>query len=82
MLDKYIITVRGRKDFEKKAKEYFVNMTCAIRTLHKTNNQSCYHSHFAASFITFSSMAEIEDFENTHMDSTPFRRCGNCFRKG
>ena len=80
MLDEYIIKASNRKDFEKKAKEYFVNMTGRIRTLHKTNYCSCGYSRFATEFITFTNMEEIATFEKTHMNSTPFRRCGNCFR--
>lgn len=79
MLDKDIIYVQGKADFDRLVKNYFVNMENNIRTLHRTNG--CYYGKCASKFITFDSMEEVEKYEAIHPDATPFRRCGNCFRK-
>ena len=80
MLDNDIIIAKCQKDFDKEAKELFVNMQGNVRTLHKTNNKSCYYSRFAYSFLTFSNIDEVEMYEKKHKNATPFKRCGNCFK--
>ncbi len=81
MLDKDTLMASGKKEFDQKAKEFFVNMQGNVRTLHKTNNKSCPHSKCAYSFLTFSTIEEVVAYEKKHMDATPFKRCGNCFKK-
>ncbi len=81
MLDEYIETANNTNDFIKHAGVYFANMEKNIRTLHKTGYRSCQYSSFAYQFIPFNSFEEVVAFENKHTDMTPFRRCGNCFRK-
>ena len=78
MLDKDVIVVTGKQEFDENVKEYFVNMENNIRTLHKTGG--CYYAKCAYKFITFSSLEEVERYEKMHKDATPFRKCGNCFR--
>lgn len=80
MLDKDTIVVIGKTEFDKQVKELFVNMTSNVRTLHKTNFKSCPYSKMSNRFITFSNMKEVDAYERTHKDATPFKRCGNCFR--
>ncbi len=79
MLEKNTIIVSSKREFDKKVKSYFVNMENNMRTLHKTGN--CYYANCAYKFITFDSMDEVEKYEKEHKDATPFRRCGNCFKK-
>lgn len=79
MLEKEIISAQDKEEFEKKTKKYFVNMYENARTLHVTNNKSCPHSKFAYSFLTFSTMDEVLEFERKNKNATPFRRCGRCF---
>lgn len=79
MLDKDIICVSGKKEFDKYVKDYFVNMQNNTRTLHKTNG--CHCAKCATRFITFSSLEEVKSYEKQHSDATPFKRCGNCFKK-
>lgn len=81
MLDKDIVSGLRGGEFQSSVGEYFVNMTGYIRTLHKTNCKSCPHSSWAYSFISFNSLKEVEEYEKAHKDATPFRRCGNCFKK-
>ncbi len=80
MLDKDIIIAKGKKEFDKEAKEFFVNMQGNVRTLHKTNYKSCPWSKNAYSFLTFSNIDEVEKYEKNHKNATPFKRCGNCFK--
>ncbi len=80
MLDQYIKTARNGKEFMQQSEKYFVNMSNNIRTLHITECISCQYSRYAAQFITFSSMEDVELFEKNHTQDTPFRRCRNCFR--
>ncbi|WP_026524717.1 hypothetical protein [Butyrivibrio sp. MB2005] len=79
MLDKDIIVASTHKEFADNVKEYFVNMEKNIRTLHRTNG--CQWAKGAYKFITFSSLDEVEKYEIEHKDATPFRRCGNCFKR-
>ncbi len=79
MLDKDIIIANNKREFDEKVKSYFVNMEKNIRTLHKT--RGCYWANHASRFITFSSLSEVEQYEKQHKDATPFRKCGNCFKK-
>ena len=79
MLDKDTICVSGKKDFDKYVKEYFVNMEKNVRTLHKTGG--CQWAKCASKFIPFSSMEEVEQYERLHADATPFKKCGNCFKR-
>ena len=81
MLTTDIITVANKAEFDRYTKKYFVNMCKNIRTLHITNNSKCHYSDFAIKFIPFSSLEEVAEYEVAHSDATPFRRCGNCFRK-
>ena len=80
MLDNDIIIAKSKKEFEQQVKELFVNMQGNVRTLHKTNFKSCQHSKYASSFLTFSNMNEVEAYEKSHKNATPFKKCGNCFR--
>lgn len=77
MLERDIITAHRKQDFDANVKEYFVNMKGNTRTLHKTGG--CYYATYAYKFITFTSMEEVEAYEKTHKNATPFKRCGNCF---
>ena len=79
MLDKDVIHVPGKAEFDKYAKCYFVNMTNNMRTLHVTGK--CCKSKCCNDFITFDSMEEIEKYQKIHADATPFRKCGLCFKK-
>ena len=78
MLEEYILVAHRKKEFDEQVKEYFVNMEKNVRTLHKTGK--CYWANYAYKFITFSSLDEVKEFEKTHRNATPFKRCGNCFR--
>lgn len=77
MLDKDIITASGKAEFDKYVKEYYVNMTGNVRTLHK---KGCYLCPLAYSFITFDSKGEVDAYEKMHQNATPFKKCGVCFK--
>jgi hypothetical protein len=82
MLDNDIKVANSKKDFEKNCKEeFFVNMTKSVRTLHKKDNPSCHYSGYAFEYIPFKTLKDVERYEEKHADATPFKRCGNCFKK-
>lgn len=79
MLEEYTITSGSGKLFQELSKEYNVNMTGLVRTLHKKGS-TCPYSHGMTSFIPFDTLDEVEKFEKEHI--VTFKRCGNCFRQG
>ena len=81
MLDKDIVVATSKKEFDAATDILFVNMCNNMRTLHKTYNKSCPYSKCASRFIPFSGIEEVEVYERQHKDSTPFKKCGNCFKK-
>ena len=82
MLSGDTIRVEGKKDFDEKCTgDYFVNMANNVRTLHKKNNSLCMHSSLSFEFIPFISLEDVKAYEELHKDATPFKRCGNCFKK-
>ena len=82
MLDKDVILVGSKNEFDTRCiKRYFVNMYKNVRTLHMKGCTSCQYSTFAEAFIAFDSLKEVEEYEETHKNATPFKRCGNCFKK-
>ena len=82
MLDSDIKVAKNKKAFEKNCTEdLFVNMTKSVRTLHKKGNPSCQYSDYAFEYIPFKTLKEVERYEKNHADATPFKRCGNCFKK-
>ena len=80
MLDQDIIYAGSKKEFDDNVGNYFVNMTNNVRTLHKTYNRSCYYSNSAYRFISFDTHEDVEKYEKMNKNSTPFKRCGNCFK--
>ena len=82
MLNSDIKTANGGKAFgEECTTEFFVNMTKNVRTLHRKNCPSCQYSNYAYEYIPFRSLRDVEEYEKAHKDATPFKRCGNCFKK-
>ncbi len=78
MLDHDILYAKGKQEFDENVSNYFVNMTGNTRTLHKT--YSCHYAHWAYKFITFDTLEDVAEYEKTHQNATPFKRCGNCFQ--
>lgn len=78
MLGNFTIISGNATEFKKNSKEYNVNMTGLVRTLHKKD--ACYYSKYMTSFIPFNSLVEVEQFEKEH--NIVFKRCGNCFKQG
>ena len=81
MLDEYIISAKNNKEFQSQASRYFVNMENNLRTLHKTGFKRCPYSKGAYRFLSFDTLDSVQEFEKNHKDMTPFRRCGNCFKR-
>lgn len=79
MLEKYIISGGNKKIFDENSKEFNVNMTKQIRTLHR-KKCNCQYAKSMNDFIPFNSLEEVEDFEKLH--NVTFGRCGNCFKQG
>ena len=79
MLNADVINVYSKEEFDQNVKALFVNMQNNVRTLHKTGG--CYYATYANQFIPFSSLEEVMQYESKHHDATPFKRCGNCFKK-
>ena len=77
-LQEYVIRGGDGKVFQKRSKDYNVNMTKQQRTLHKKGN--CPYSKGMWEFIPFDTLEDVEKFEKEHV--VKFRRCGNCFRQG
>lgn len=78
MLEEYTFTSGSGKLFQEKSKNFNVNMTVIVRTLHKKNG--CYYSNGMTKFIPFDTIEEVERFEQEH--NVAFRRCANCFKQG
>lgn len=78
MLEDDIIYAKGKKEFDERVSNYFVNMTVNARTLHKT--YACKCSKWAYRFITFDTLEDVAEYEKTHQNATPFKRCGDCFK--
>ncbi len=81
MLEEFALIAAGKKEFDAQVKNYFVNMTNNTRTLHKTYQRSCPYSKCSYKYITFDTLEEVKEFEKRHLNATPFKRCGNCFKK-
>ena len=81
MLDSDIVNAQNKKQFDLKEGQLFVNMNERVRTLHIAYCRSCQYSTYAFKYIPFSSLQEVEEYEKSHKDATPFKRCGNCFGK-
>ena len=78
MLEEYTITSGSGTAFQKHSKDYNVNMTVKIRTLHRKG--CCKDSDGMTSFIPFDSLEDVKRFEEEH--NITFRRCGHCFKQG
>ncbi len=65
----------SKKEFDTNAKEYVMNMTKNIRTLHKKNNPNCYYSKCFYEYVDFDNLEEVKKFPKT------YRKCENCFPK-
>ena len=79
MLNHDTIYVKSKQEFDNKVSNYFVNMTNNARTLHKA--YGCYYAKMAYNFITFDTLEDVAEYEKLYQDATPFRKCGNCFKK-
>ncbi|MDE6603718.1 MAG: hypothetical protein K2K90_16550 [Lachnospiraceae bacterium] len=78
MLDYDIVYVKSKQEFDDRVSDYFVNMTNNARTLHKT--YACHSANMAYRFIAFDTLEDVAEYEKLHRNSTPFKRCGNCFK--
>ena len=79
MLEEFTIIAQNGKTFREFSKDYNVNMTGLVRTLHKKGT-SCPCANGMFSFIPFDNLDEVKKFEQEH--EVTFKRCGNCFRQG
>ena len=79
MLEEFTITCGTGKEFQELSKDYNVNMTGIVRTLHKKGSK-CPWSKGMYSFIPFDTLEEVRKFEELHI--VTFKPCGNCFRQG
>lgn len=75
MLEEFTINCKNGTEFRQQCKNFNVNMTVKIRTLHKKD--TCYNAKFMYSFIPFDTIEEVENFEQKFQ--IPFRRCKKCF---